>query len=364
VKKKKQHYIPVTYQRGFTEGYPGNIGEKAANINLWVYDRNENKYFKKGLNNIFQLPHYYSIFLSGGKYDTQIEDALSGYESDFARISEILFVEHHVRRNSRCRLLENYGARESLAYYMSLQLRRVPKFRKPTEEYWRNEGNLKTEQEVQNWTNWSMVDVGEGNHEGVPSFHEVLLKKNWRIYCILNPKKHFISTDAPFCLFNSDGIGNEETEIWFPVNKKILVVLSKVGKPLEVIGLNNRIEGHDRLIDFVNQSLAQQADRYVYSQSETFLRSIIKRIDPKLRIEYAVGRSPAKTEIDREKRGKQMTYFSGPPYNNRFNPTQRGRHAFCSCWPMKVGLVGKSHAGTPNCLSFPGQAIGGHSFAG
>jgi hypothetical protein len=299
VNKKKQHYIPVTYLRGFTEGYPGNISEKASNISLRVFDREENRYYQKGLNNVFQLPHYYSISHKEGEYDTQIEDALANYESDFARISEILFNEHHVRRNKICRLLENQSVKKSLAYYMSLQLRRVPKFRRPTEEHWRNKEKVGTEREVKNWTNWSMIDVGEGNY-GLPSFHEVLLKKNWKIYSILNPNKHFISTDAPFSLFNSSGIGNEETEIWFPVNKKIMVFLAHTGTGLDVVRLNTRIRSHDNLVDFINQSLAQQCDRYVYSSSETYLRSIIKRIDLKIRIEYAIGRDP-----DNEPSGKQ-----------------------------------------------------------
>jgi hypothetical protein len=53
-----------------------------------------------------------------------------------------------------------------------------------------------------------------------------------------------------------------------------------------------------------------------------------------------------------------------PPYNNRFNPTQRGRHAFCSGGSRGIGLIGKSHAGSPFRPSFPGLSEGGHSFAG
>ena len=58
-----------------------------------------------------------------------------------------------------------------------------------------------------------------------------------------------------------------------------------------------------------------------------------------------------------------MTNIIALPYNNRFNPTQRGRHALCS-WVEEVGLTGKGRAGTHLSVSFPGYEKVGHSFAG
>jgi len=48
-----------------------------------------------------------------------------------------------------------------------------------------------------------------------------------------------------------------------------------------------------------------------------------------------------------------------PLNNNRFNLSQRGRHAFCS--PVQRGWsFGKGRTGTPIRPSFPGQPNGGH----
>jgi hypothetical protein len=58
-----------------------------------------------------------------------------------------------------------------------------------------------------------------------------------------------------------------------------------------------------------------------------------------------------------------MGNLCATPYNNRFNPTQRGRHALCSLG-LWDGSFGKGRAGTPFRPSFPGRSKGGHSFAG
>jgi hypothetical protein len=290
VKNKKQHFIPVAYLRGFADNYPDNISLPAKDVNIWIFDREEKRYFRKGLNNAFQFSHYYAMDFGDGQVNNSIEEAFSHNEGNFARISRILYDEHIVKRNAKCRLLQNAAIKESLAYYISLQLRRVPKWLRPTEEFIRKKFNIKDEKELRTWVNWSMSDTGEGNYDQ-KSFHDVLLNKNWTLFCIFNEQKKFISTDAPFSLFNSDGIGNDETEIWFPINNKMLLHMHRPGINLQVVPLYTLTKKVDRLVDFMNSGIAQQFDRYLYSSSDVFLKSIVKGIDLNLRIDYAVAKS-------------------------------------------------------------------------
>jgi hypothetical protein len=47
-----------------------------------------------------------------------------------------------------------------------------------------------------------------------------------------------------------------------------------------------------------------------------------------------------------------------PPYNNRFNPTQRGRHALCSGRSIRVGLTAKAAPEPPSACPFQARQKG------
>lgn len=286
MEKKKQHYIPVSYQKGFSEGYPENIKARAKDLSVYLFDKETKEAKKRGIINAFQYPHYYSIIHENGDKDTSIEDMFSHNESNMARISEILYREHISKVDFRCRLLESKSAKEALAYYVQLQLKRVPKYLRKTEEFLRNSGKFEGENVVHNWKNLSMIDVGEGNH-GHPPFYEFFLRKNWTLHCILDPRKKFISSDAPVSFYNTMGLAKDNSEIWFPINQKILLHIFEPGTNVKVSYLiPHRYASQNAMIDFINTSIAQQADRYFFSSSEVFLKSISKRVDFNLKIEY------------------------------------------------------------------------------
>jgi hypothetical protein len=286
VEKKKQHYIPASYQKGFAEGYPETIKARAKDLSVYLFDKETKETKKKGITNAFQYPHYYSIIDENGEKDTSIEDMFSHNESNMARISEILYREHISKMDFRCRLLESKSAKEALAYYVQLQLKRVPKYLRKTEEYLRNSGKFEGENVIHNWKNLSMIDVGEGNH-GHPPFYDFFLKKNWTLHCILDPRKKFISSDAPVSFYNTIGLAKDNSEIWFPINQKILLHIFEPGTNVKVSYLIPRKSvSQNAMIDFINTSIAQQADRYFFSSSDVFLNSISKSVDFNLKIEY------------------------------------------------------------------------------
>jgi hypothetical protein len=286
MKNKKQHYIPVSYQRGFAEGYPENIRIKANDLSIYLFDRETKEAKRKGVVNAFQYPHYYSIIQDEGDPDTSIEEAFSHNESNMARLSEILFREHITKVDFRCRLLESKQAKEALAYCIHLQLKRVPKYLRKTEAFLRDSGKFEGKNVVHNWKNLSMADIGEGNH-GYPPFYEFFLKKNWTLHCILDSRKKFISSDAPVSFYNTTGLAKDEIEIWFPINQKILLHIYGPGTNVKMSYLiPHKHASHNGMIDYMNTNIAQQADKYFFSSSDVFLKSIAKRVNFDLKFEY------------------------------------------------------------------------------
>ena len=60
---------------------------------------------------------------------------------------------------------------------------------------------------------------------------------------------------------------------------------------------------------------------------------------------------PEPMQEDNEKRSA-LGNLRATPYNNRFNLSQRGRHALCSGRPMRVGLTAKVAPEPPSVRPF------------
>jgi hypothetical protein len=114
---------------------------------------------------------------------------------------------------------------------------------------------------------------GRDNHY---DFESVLQRKNKIIVFTTNPLTGFITTDEPLVRFNKssgNGIGIEDTEIYFPLTSDMFLFMRGDGNRKEFRRENDRVFLRD-----INNYIAKSAKNYIFGESEEQLLKIVKNL--------------------------------------------------------------------------------------
>lgn len=217
------HYIPQYYLRGFCKEF----GER-----LWVYDKKENKSFYPKVKNIANICDYYSEELEKHLND-EIESPANKVLDKIRFRNELTVEERLVFSKYIANMFQRVpsGKRKfkDMAPKVAEDLR--SKLNRELEEFSveepskvklvqqrKEEANILFDQFSSNPSDeiWHMTI-----QQDFPSqFVESLAKMTW-IFFTTTEKLNFITSDNPVFYFKSIGIGNQSSELSFPITSSI-----------------------------------------------------------------------------------------------------------------------------------------------
>mgnify|MGYP003564641240 CR=1 FL=1 len=194
---KEQHFLPVSYLKGFAFNYPANNNYARKSLQTFVFERKKKNIKKKGLHNIAKQSYLYSFVLPDGSYDHILETEFSKFEPNILNISKGLYDELILRKSHKATILMNDDIRDALAYYISLQFKRTPKVKKNIENQLSTSRLFDDPIEKKNYGLSIMAGLGENAESGYPSFSEAFKKKRWLLFSIMDEKGRFVTSDLP-----------------------------------------------------------------------------------------------------------------------------------------------------------------------
>ncbi|TOQ33251.1 DUF4238 domain-containing protein, partial [Vibrio parahaemolyticus] len=105
---------------------------------------------------------------------------------------------------------------------------------------------------------------------------EVLNNKSFVFLMIANDVDEFVVTDKPFVRFNPngmDGIAFDDTEIYYPITSKIMLVMlnSSTDRMVDMIQDSSQINE-------LNKYNARQAYKYVFASNASVLEKLVHEI--------------------------------------------------------------------------------------
>jgi hypothetical protein len=257
------HYLPQHYLRGFAMG-------KA----IWAHDLRESKSYRSQVKSVANENSFYTEDL-----EAHLANAVEGPAQ--AAIDKI-----------RALLPLDVEDREAISHYVVALWKRVPTARKRVEAafpYVADTVNAQIQRRLDEVANENpsltelvvtkkaeVNNVMERYKEDPPDYfwhHSVsigatprmvqgLLDMQWVI--LVSDKEHFITSDNPVFFFESEGIASAQSEISVPLGSNVALWASK-GRPYRP-GLLLVERG---IVLEVNRRSARNAERYLYTQSES-----------------------------------------------------------------------------------------------
>jgi hypothetical protein len=274
------HYIPQYYLKGFLD---------PSSSLVWVYEKNSQRVFRAGTKQIARENKFYS---------RAVEQYLA---------NEIEGPANNVIKKIRNREIVTTEDKLLLAQYMIVMLKRVPRGKERIKEKFPRVGGP-----VFKWFDRQIAALAEKNPSQSEDLEKrrVEAKKLWRKYRGNPPKEiwlkvippettsqslkileemtlqflvsdngeFFLTGDNPVFYFKHLGIGNERSEVTFPISSTIaLLATHRKNRTKTFIPVNKLI------VREINRRTISIASRYVYSccEADWIVRLVNKR---KLRV--------------------------------------------------------------------------------
>lgn len=280
---KKQHYVPQTYLRQFTE----------IQGNLYIYDKVKQEIRKQKPSAVGYNKHFYTVEIEGEK-DYFIEKFL-------AEKVDVLYTDLLTKISNQS--IFNSKDRYDLGLFLAAQYLRTPAQRKNynqmiesnvkqigkiTYSMKRNTNQLKAEMKDEEFAR--IIEKGDYDIKVPPEnslaflvsfveeMAEMLAKQNI-VVLKASKKSEFITSDNPYTMVKEkwaaewEGFGVINTTKIFPLSPQYLLLLKDVGNKMIYPPV---ISSKD--IRVYNQQIATWSDRYLFARNEYLLRSLIKKM--------------------------------------------------------------------------------------
>ena len=288
---RRHHYIPQWYLAGFTD-------TGTADGFVTVHDLIEDRDFRTKTHGIGAHRDFNRIEVEGHDPDA-LEQAWSQFEGDASqaagRIIEAGNIENQkdlsyllnlvallAIRNPRSRLQMNQSQEQVLRLISQITLADMSRFERLIEQM-RAEGiNIPegvTYEQMKDFIDRGEYDIHiprESNIQlelgVIDTVINLLHKRKWSLYTPENPDLHFVSCDHPVVLSWRDeemsgpiGFGLTNTEVTFPVSKMYMLI------GIFEDDLDSFYEVSDMLVAFANSQRRSNAQRHVYSSTNSYL---------------------------------------------------------------------------------------------
>ncbi len=272
-KNKDQHYVSAFYLYNFTNSEQRKLSkEKKRETKIWHYDKQKSCIKERPINKIATESYLFSFMNEVGEYDHSLDDKLIDVENRAsASLDELCNIKKSLKKGSKAIRL-NDSIVDAILALIVWQMRRHPTLVNDVhlqcKEWITNSASNLDSKEMA----LSVVEkFGRDDHY---DFEGVLQRKNKVIVFTTNPLTSFITTDEPLVRFNkssSNGIGIEDTEIYFPLTSNMLLWMHGDGNKKEFRLENDRIFIRD-----FNNYVAKNAKNYIFGESEAHVRRIVK----------------------------------------------------------------------------------------
>jgi len=283
----KQHYLPKFYLKGFSK----EIEKKGNKQNvLWFYNKESKNVAYKSIENLAYKKNYYSFINYDNHEDNSIETFFSKLENDTAKVlrkieedSRIIIKEH--TRNGKVEASGRKLTTEEkniLLVFIFFMLKRTPSFMDELEKGWRPkyEELLKENNRSFDYSEFrrqiieSMVEIGSGSQRNFLRLFDI---KNLEFIYNNFDTSSFITTDNPFIVYNlngPDGLAYPETNIFFPLSKKLILRLYDLGENITIKKALSQ-----RHIFNLNVDVAKRCYNHLFSDNEKYLKKILKKLN-------------------------------------------------------------------------------------
>lgn len=288
---KKQHIIAENYLKGFSS--VDYYRDTNQNCPVWFYDIKKKTLKLKSPHNIAWKPYYYSKIDKDGNYQHFIEQEFSRLESLVSTL--IRKIDKNVRNIRRKRKIELLTEEDRilLIHFIFWHMKKVPSnidtiyenVKEIYTEFSEKYNESFTEAEIKNQTLDVMMKLGSGEKF---DFIKALSQKDFRIVWLSSDESSFITTDTPVNRFNKtnkNGIGIESTEIYFPLNQRILLLLHGYGNKYQFEKAYDR----KRLYQ-LNRFVASNAKYFIITRDKEYMIKILN--DLKYEISSAITTAP------------------------------------------------------------------------
>ncbi len=267
--KKRHHYIPKHYLRGFTQSL--------ASEKIWVYEKGKTKNYRTNLKNAGVEGHYYTISMQNGKKDSNtLENWLADYIEGPA--SSII---------DKIRNLLPITAEEkfTMSVYMYVMSTRVPHHiqrhlgivEKVCDEIiaetirgeiperllsiTNKEGIIQVVTNVKNSSkkNLYLSSIKDKSGEITTAIYTM----NWR-FLTFKGERDFITSDNPFTFDEWQGLSNPQAQITFPISSNIIILATWLNNNSDL----EYFKTDQSTVDLVNWRTYKVSTKYVYYRAD------------------------------------------------------------------------------------------------
>jgi len=305
-RKKRHHYIPVFYLKGFIDPYNKPY--------IWAYEKGNSRIIKATAENLAVKEHYYSFPTPDGEKDTEtFEYMLHAVENTTAPV---------IRKIKNNESLSDQE-RADFSLFLGIMMTRVPGYRQKVEkmtadfirrmnkfmacnpeilkaeiEKWEEDSGEKMDIPIEDLRKFIIDD--EYNIEIKPyfslgfvrlanDFAPIFFNMKWAFYRATDDYK-FVTSDSP--LFFTDpthdpnsfygvGLANKNVEITFPISKDLSLVATWKG-------IEGYVQCKNRQVKEITRRTVLSAARFVYAsrKSEVLNRLVqkYKGIAPRIEV--------------------------------------------------------------------------------
>lgn len=286
--KKSHHYIPKFYLKGFTES--------SESPYIWVYERGKAKPFRANISNVAHENYFYTLPVPPDKTNhLSPEDYLA--EKIEAPANPVI---EKIRNN---RTLSD-ADRVNLSIYLAVMLKRIPRHRKRIQELApkvasnvenqieqiidtiskrrANRPELKRKLRGQAKSIIRRLEENPPKEVLFPDYSikvtQTIFRMSWQFF-ISEEKFSFLTSDNPLFFFEGIGIGQDNSEITFPISSDCV---------LWATNRTDLMEGYYKINqdvkDEFNSRIASLATRYVYySQEVDWVAELVNQDDYSLK---------------------------------------------------------------------------------
>ncbi|MCH7613851.1 MAG: DUF4238 domain-containing protein [Candidatus Marinimicrobia bacterium] len=284
-KKKRQHYLPQFYLKGFSREYLKPEDKRNdSKYNVWYYDLAKRKIINRHVKKVAQESYYYSWITQDGDWDYTLEEILSEVETILAPFIKFLndqIVEIQKTKKKISHFIISENQRYNLLEFLRITYARIPSTIEPMrnsikKDFENNSSGKNIDENIlKQITLETAMQLGTSKYDFVEIFDS---RQLWILY----PQSRLgsiITTDSPIVRFNKNGpngIGYPDTEIYYPLSQNfVLVIMDKENdkSKLHVRAFNDRNE-----LSKYNRYVAQHATKYLIGRDRDLIQSIVERI--------------------------------------------------------------------------------------
>lgn len=280
-KHKKQHYLPNFYLKGFANGPQGINGNRTGEYNVWFYNKKTNELIFKSTKNVAYEPYYYS-------YKNRLGEYIHDIELEFSRLEDLSKkafkkIEDSVTKLAKHRLNHDLTIDKNdiidICQFIANMMRRntkiIDNMTKELTEFYEKQSmkynHIYDSEEIKKGVLSVMRDIGKNDEY---NFLKKLITKNFYFLYITKANMSFITSDFPVVTFRKNGpsgIAYSDTEIYFPINKYLLLTLYGEGGNIYFKKFND-----SKKISHLNRYIAKTSHNIIIGRDKELLEKLLK----------------------------------------------------------------------------------------